>query len=95
MNNETKASALVINEGVLNDDELLVAAKGCHFGRNRKWVYAVRYWTYTNPWCNHEHVFYAESVENALRRYEKETGREVDEDMYASLIMCAEDCRGE
>jgi hypothetical protein len=95
MNNETKASTLVINEGALNDDELLVAVKGYHFGRNRKWVYAVRYWTYANSWCNHEHVFYAESVENALKRYEKETGREVDEDMYSSLIMCAEECRGE
>lgn len=93
MNNETKAHALVINEGALNDDELLVAVKGYHFGRNRKWVYAVRYWTYANEWCNHEHIFYAESVENALKRYEKETKREVDEDMYSSLIMCADACR--
>lgn len=95
MNKETESVTLLINEGVLNDDVLLVAAKGCHFGNNRNWVYAVRYWTYASPWRNREHVFYAESVENALKRYMKETRREVDEDMYASLIMCASDFRGE
>lgn len=95
MNNETKASALVINEGVLNDDELLVAAEGCHFGRNRKWVYAVRYWTYASAWSNREHVFYAKTLDNALRRYMKETGREVSEETYDSLSICAGDFRGE
>ena len=93
MNTETEAMTLVINEGVLNDDELLVAAKGQHFGNNRTWVYAVRYWTYANSWSNREHVFYAKSVGNAIRRYMKATGREVTEETYDSLLMCASDFR--
>lgn len=95
MDTETKAMTLVINEGVLNDDELLVAAKGRHFGNNRTWVYAVRYWTYANEWCNHDHIFYAKSLDNAVKRYKKETGREVTEETYDSLSVCASDFREE
>lgn len=89
MNTGTEAMTLVINEGVLNDDELLVAARGRHFGNNRAWAYAVRYWTYAGPCSNREHVFYAKSAGNAVRRYKKETGREVTEGTYDSLLMCA------
>lgn len=95
MNTETEAISLVINEGALNDDELLVAAKGQHFGNNRTWVYAVRYWTYANGWCNRDHIFYVKSLDNALRRYKRETGRGVTDETYDSLSVCAGDFRDE
>lgn len=86
--------SLVINEGALNDDELLVVGKGYHFGNNRNWVYCVRYWTYANEWCNHEHVFYAKTLDNAIKRYKRETKREVSDLTYESLLICAGDYRG-
>lgn len=92
---EDAKATFVINEGVLNDDELIVAAKGYRIGNNRRYVCAVRYWTYANEWCNHEHTFRATSVENALRRYVKETGREIDEDLLEELKYCAAEFRGE
>ena len=69
------AHTLVINEGVLNDDELLVAENGKCFGRNRRYKFAVRYWTYKNANSNEPHVFYATSLINALKRYKRETKR--------------------
>lgn len=90
---DTKAT-FVIREGALNDDELIVAAKGYHIN-NRRYVCAVRYWTYANEWCNREHTFCATSVENALKRYVKETGREIDEDLLEELKYCAAEFRGE
>ena len=88
-------TTLVIKESALNDDELIVAAKGYHIGNNRRYVCAVRYWTYANEWCNREHTFCATSIENAIKRYVKETGRPVDEDMLESLKYCAAEFRRE
>ena len=91
---EENKATFVINEGVLNDDELIVTAKGCHIGNNRRYICAVRYWTFANAWCNREHTFRATSVENALKRYVKETGRPVDEDLLETLKYCAAEFRG-
>ena len=81
------AHTLVINEGVLNDDELLIAENGKCFNHNPKYKYAVRYWTYANEWCNHPHVFYATTPENALKRYKRETKLRIENEI--DLLSCA------
>ena len=81
------AHTLVINEGVLNDDELLVAESGKCFGGNRNYKFAVCYYTLANEWCNNRHFFFAETAENALKRYKKETKRTIENE--ADLLACA------
>lgn len=88
-------ATFVINEGALNDDELIVAAQGYHIGNNKRYIYMVRYWTYANSWGNREHTFCATSIENAIKRYVKETDRLVEEDTFETLKYCAAEFRGE
>ena len=87
---DIKAS-FVLFEGALNDDELYVANDelGYHFvGGNGK-LYKIRvvYWTYANSWCNHRHEFHSNSLEAALKRYQKETHRLTD-DVRDSVLYC-------
>ena len=72
------AHTLVINEGTLNDDELLIAENGKCFNGHRKWIFCVNYWTFRNDWCNDKHVFFAETAEQALKRYKRETKRAIE-----------------
>ncbi len=85
------AHTLVINEGVLNDDKLLVAENGKCFGNNRKYKFCINYWTYCNEWCNRQHVFYATTPENALKRYMRETKHHIDENDFFDLVYLAKD----
>lgn len=83
------AHTLTINEGVLNDDVLLIAENGKCFGNNPRNKFAVRYWVYANEWCNQRHVFYATTPENALKRYKRKTKRAVENQ--TDLLACAYD----
>lgn len=83
------AHTLVINEGVLNDDELLVAEKGKCFDGNRFYKFAVCYYTFANEWCNNPHFFFAKTAENALKRYKKETKRTIENEF--DLLTLAND----
>lgn len=71
----------VINEGALNDDTLQVADEGMVFVNGHvRGKFLVTYWTFANAWCNHKHQFIAKTLENALKRYKRETKRPVPED---------------
>ena len=85
-------STLVLQEGALNDDELLIADKGYHFGHNPRFKFCVRYYTFANSWGNHEHFFYAQTAENAIKRYQRETKRKLTQDELNDLYDCIENC---
>ena len=61
--------SLVLEQGALNDDTLYKIEKGWHYGNNPRNKFCVVYWTYANEWCNHQHHFYAQSIEAAIERY--------------------------
>ena len=72
----------VINEGALNDDTLQVADEGMVFVNGHvRGKFLVTYWTFANTWCNAKHQFIAKTLENALKRYKRETKREIPEDI--------------
>lgn len=86
---ETKAT-MVLYEGVLNDDEVTVAntEKGYYFKVNGKlYKFKVTYWTFANEWCNHRHEFCSNSMEAALKRYQRETHR-LTEEARDSVLYC-------
>lgn len=60
---------IVLDEYGLNDNTMIIAPEGYHFNGNPKHTVLVYYYTYCNEWCNHEHHFFAESIDNALKRY--------------------------
>lgn len=66
-------TTITLREGVLNDDIIIVADDG--YVINKRYKYAVHYWTFASAWCNHEHVFYAHKYENAIKRYERLCGK--------------------
>ena len=71
----------IINEGALNDDTLQVADDGFHYQNGHATGrFLVTYWTFANTWCNAKHQFIAKTVENALKRYKRETKRGIPED---------------
>ncbi len=68
----------IINEGALNYDTLYVAEEGKVFKGGFK--FAVKFFTFSNEWCDHVQLFYAKTLENALKRYKRETKRPVPDD---------------
>lgn len=71
----------IINEGALNDDTLQIADEGMVFVNGHvRGKFLVTYWTFANEWCNHKHLFIAKTMENALKRYKRETKRTVPDD---------------
>lgn len=65
-----------LHEGVLNDDVLHKIKDGYHFSNGHSHgMYLVVYYTYASEWHNHKHQFIAKTYENAIKRYQKETGR--------------------
>lgn len=77
----------VLFQGVLNDDTIEICDEGKCFNLPKHPTVRVTYWTYANEWSNRKHVFYACSVENAVKRYKRETKR-VPEFEYLDLILC-------
>lgn len=83
------ATTFVLRAGALNDDTLSVCDNGFHYQNGHATGRVmVTYWTFANEWCNTPHHFIAKTVENALRRYQKECGKldeEIMDGIYASL----------
>ena len=77
----------ILEEGALNDNEMHIADEGKCFKGGYK--VCVEYYTYANAWCNNKHVFFAKSVKNAIKRYEREYGK-LDEDLKTMLLFAAE-----
>lgn len=72
---------LTLNEGCLNDDVIEVCHKGYKFNRKgASCAVRVKYYTYANEWSNHEHIIYATSIDKAIEKYKRETGREIDDE---------------
>ena len=61
---------------VLTDDYIEICDKGYRFTIPGGYRVRVIYNTPATEWSNEEHVFYAKSIKNALRRYYK-LGRKV------------------
>ena len=80
------ANVIVLQEGALNDNELYIADPGKCFGR-RDYLFKVIYWTFANAWCNNKHVFYAKTLEAALKRYQRICGK-LDEDTIDTVYCC-------
>lgn len=84
------ATRITLREGVLNDDTMLVADEGYHFGSDNNKKVLVDYYTYATEWSNHRHYFYADSVENALKHYEEICGKltEEERDSIDACVSC-------
>ena len=72
---------IVLREGVLNDDILVVAHTGRGFNNNRSYKFMVVWYSYQNEWGNVKHSFCATKLENAIKRYEKIRGRFSEDEM--------------
>lgn len=80
--------AIVLREGALNDDTIEVARPGHHYQNGHATgKYLVTYWTFANEWCNHKHQFIAKTIENALKRYQREKGK-LEEGTIDSVYAC-------
>lgn len=77
---------IILNELVLNDDTLHVAPEG--YAYKKRYPFMVVYWTFANPWSDHKHVFFAKTVENALKRYKRLTKRDVDKYTVYDCLAC-------
>lgn len=77
---------ITLNELVLNDDTLHVAPEGYAF--RKRYPFMVVYWTFANSCSNRKHVFFAKTVENALKRYKRLTKRDFDKDMVYDCLAC-------
>lgn len=77
---------IILNELVLNDDTLHVATEGHAY--KKRYPFMVVYWTFASAWSDRKHVFYAKTVENALKRYKRLTKRNIDKDMVYDCLAC-------
>lgn len=77
---------IILNERVLNDDTLHVAPEGHAY--KKRYPFMVVYWTFASAWSDREHVLYAKTAENALKRYKRLTKRDIDEDTVYNCLAC-------
>jgi hypothetical protein len=68
----------VLNQNALTDDTITVLEDGKCYKLPKHPRVMVKYYTYANEWGDHEHVFFATTIENALKRYRALTKRAID-----------------
>jgi len=81
------AIACILRERPLNDDTIFMAEPGKCF-RRRDYLVKVVYYRFANAWNDTKHVFYAQTLEAALKRYQRICGK-LDDDTIDSVYCCA------
>lgn len=82
MEHEIHRTVINLKENPLTTDYMEICHEGRRFaGHGRSTYVKVVFYTYANAWGDHENVFYATTVENALKRYQTKKGKLTEDEM--------------
>ena len=93
MENLPTTTKIDLKENPLTTDYMEICHEGRRYAGHGPSTYVkVVFYTYANAWGDHENVFYATTVENALKRYQTKKGKLTEDEMddIDTIIACDE-----